>query len=183
MPRFWLIFPLFLSFALGTARADDASKLAKAREYFALTHTEQISEQVVNQVTNQANQALLQALMGAKPTPDQQRVVDEMEGQMRAILQRTIGFRALEPEYARLLAAAYTEQELDQILAFYRSPAGQALVEKTPALLQQTSTLVQERVGNAAPELQEVIRHAMEQVIKATPPPPTPKGAAPSGKE
>jgi uncharacterized protein len=167
--------PALLSLALllpasSAAHADDASKLAKAHEYFALTHTEQISQQMMDQLTGQANRALLQGLTGAAPTPNQQRVIDQTQAQMRGVLERTIGFHVLEPEYARLIVGLYTEEQLDQLITFYRSPAGQALVEKTPLLLQQSTALVQERVATAAPELQELLRQAMEQLLHSTAP-------------
>jgi hypothetical protein len=40
-----------------------------------------------------------------------------------------------QEKFVAYLAEAYSDQELDSILAFYKSPGGKAMVEKSPALM------------------------------------------------
>lgn len=51
----------------------------------------------------------------------------EMHGLLAPVMDITV----------KLYAANFTEQELKDVLAFQRSPSGQALVRKTPAIMQQ----------------------------------------------
>jgi hypothetical protein len=74
------------------------------------------------------------------------------------VLADGFGWNRLEPDYARLYEATYTEDEIDGILAFYKSPSGQAMVEKSPMLVKQSSALVQERMKAVMPQLQQLMK-------------------------
>jgi hypothetical protein len=66
---------------------------------------------------------------------------------------------------SRVYAETYSEEELTGILAFYRSPAGQAMLKKTPVLAG--------KMGAAMAELQpEMWRSVMTEVCKRTECPP-----------
>lgn len=41
---------------------------------------------------------------------------------------------------------------------FYKSPVGQAMVDKSPTLMKQSSEIVQERKKAATPELQKLMK-------------------------
>jgi uncharacterized protein len=168
-----LLFACFVVLA-PAAHADQASKLAKAREYFALTHADELSRQVVDQVLSRADQSLIEELAGQTLTPKQQEIKDSLLKRLRTVLEGSVGFAALEPEYAKLIADTYSEEELDQLVAFYGSPAGRALVAKTPELLKQTNALVQERLQSAMPELQKAMKEASEQIVGGAPAPANP---------
>ena len=47
----------------------------------------------------------------------------------------------MRPLYAEVYAKVYTGQELADLLAFYRSPTGQALVAKAPRMMEQSQLL------------------------------------------
>jgi hypothetical protein len=44
------------------------------------------------------------------------------------------------------------------MLVFYKSPVGQAMVDKSPTLTKQSSEIVQERMNSAMPELQKLMK-------------------------
>jgi hypothetical protein len=69
-----------------------------------------------------------------------------------------VAWEKLEPDYTKLYTDAYTEQQLDDLLAFYKSPTGQAVVEKTPILLKESSALAQKRMTAVMPDLQKLIK-------------------------
>jgi hypothetical protein len=72
-----------------------------------------------------------------------------------------------------MYAAAFTEQQMDDILAFYKSPTGQAMIEKNPMLLQESSALAQQRMSDVTPEVEKLIKDFMTQ------PPPKPQPTKP----
>jgi hypothetical protein len=47
-----------------------------------------------------------------------------------ALVATKYDWNKLEPAYEQIYVDLYTEQELDGILAFYKSPIGQALLSK-----------------------------------------------------
>jgi hypothetical protein len=76
---------------------------------------------------------------------------------LREFLARYVTWDALKDEYADLYAGAFTEEELREMAAFYRTPAGQKLARATPQL-SRLGAEIGERVMRAhAAELQEMI--------------------------
>lgn len=157
-----LLLSLF-SCSLPIAHADDASKLAKIHEFFKVTKMDQVTAQVMNQVMAQANSGMVQQMTGIKLSPDQQQSVDGFSVKVDKVIFDALSWNNLEPEYAKLYAAAYTEQQIDDMLTFYRSPTGQAVVEKGPVLMKQSSTIAQERLATVMPQLQELMKDFMAQ--------------------
>lgn len=64
----------------------------------------------------------------------------------------------------------YTEQELRDILAFYKTPTGQKLISTLPALLVESSRMANEKfVPMLMPVVQELIKEEFDQI--GVPPP------------
>jgi len=68
-----------------------------------------------------------------------------------------MGWKVLEPDYVDIYAKNFTDEQLDAILAFYKSPAGSALVEKLPTLTTQGMQLAQTRMAALQPQLKQMI--------------------------
>ena len=151
------------------ARADDASKLAKVQEFFKVAKLDQLSTQVMKQAMDEVNSGMTQQLLGVKLTADQQKSYDELNQKAQAIVSNALSWDKLEPDYEKLYAAAYTEPQLDDILAFYKSPTGQVMVEKTPVLIAQAKTLTQQRMMEAIPQLQQLMKDFAAQQATQVP--------------
>ena len=164
-----ILLAAFVLCATLAAHADDASKLAKVEEYFKLAKMDQLAAQTMSLAAAQVNSALMGNILGVTLTPEQQKQVDATQAQVMRVVQQAFGWDALEPEYAKLYAEAYTEEELDGMIAFYRSPSGQAMVEKTPGLMRQANTIVQARLGGVTTQLQQIIKDRAKQTPASAP--------------
>jgi len=77
---------------------------------------------------------------------------EETKPKWKQLIETEFSWENTKAEYARIYAEVYTPKESEQLIAFYKSPTGQAFLEKTPQLtkecleLSQTTTveLVQE---------------------------------------
>jgi uncharacterized protein len=65
---------------------------------------------------------------------------------------------ALEKDFIGLYAKAFSEAEVKQLLAFYRSPVGKKAVSELPRLVQQGSMLGARKIQEKLPELIEQLR-------------------------
>lgn len=146
-----------------TALADEASHTAKVHEFFKIAKLDQLSAQVMKQAMDQVNAGLMQQMLGVKLTAEQQQQADDLKAKVSAVLTNALGWDKLEPEYTKMYAAAFTEQQMDDILAFYKSPTGQAMIEKNPMLLEQSSALAQERMSAVTPQIEKLIKDFMTQ--------------------
>jgi hypothetical protein len=90
-----------------------------------------------------------------------------------------LGWNVMEPEYIKLYADTFTDEELDGIIAFYKSPAGISLIEKTPELTKQASALVQAKMVILQPQMKQLLEDFVKSQTAAPSPSSTPQGNTP----
>jgi hypothetical protein len=155
MKRIALLLTLVLCLPL-TAHADEASRRAKAQEMLGLLHMDRLLDQMMNNMLDQMSTVTKQ-LGGRNVKPEDQTRVDEFQKKVFQLIQSQMGWKALEPEYVDIYAKDFTDEQLDAILVFYKSPAGVALIEKLPTLTTQGTELAQARVATLMPQLKQLI--------------------------
>ena len=137
----------------GGARADDASRMAKAQELLQVAKMDQGFKQMLEraqtsiktQITRQATAAADKAAIEAKISP---------------ILSQQLSWDQLKPQYVKVYADTYTEEELDVILAFYKSPAGQAWFAKSPEVGEKARQITQQAMQDAQAQIRKVMEPA-----------------------
>jgi uncharacterized protein len=107
-----------------------------------------------------AMDAGLESMLGAQL--EQQPMLRELEGVMREFFATYTNWETMKPEFARLYAARFTESELREIAAFYRTPVGSKLARETPALTEEGGQLGRQMVDRHLPELQRMVMEHMQ---------------------
>ena len=54
------------------------------------------------------------------------------------------------------------------LIAFYKTPAGQAFLDKQPLLMQKTMEMTQKRMMEMTPKVQEMIKQESQPTAKGT---------------
>jgi len=70
---------------------------------------------------------------------------------------KQIGWNALKNDIADMYMKTFTEKELEEINAFYITPAGQKVITELPQLVQQRNQLAMTRIQQNIGELQQLI--------------------------
>jgi uncharacterized protein len=111
--------------------------------------------------------ALLPAvLLGLKPvlTQDRPEIERDCEAMMPMIADAfTPYYAAMADGIATVYAKNFTVDELGEIDAFYRRPAGQKLLDKSPAITQQSAQVGQDVIRKATEELRARLTEALRQ--------------------
>jgi hypothetical protein len=135
MTRYLFILLIFLTGGLSMAHADDASRLATARQVVEVSRATDNMRRLFPTIIAQIKPALEK--QGA--TREQ---VDELLGRFSLKLESGL------PDFVDLVAQAYagkfTDEELSALLAFYKSPTGQMFIAKQPEMVQAVSDTGQE---------------------------------------
>ena len=155
------------------ARADEASRRAKAEEMVTLLHMDTLMKQMMDAMEKQVSTSVRQMAPGNNLTPQQQAKLDEYNKKVFALIESQMGWKAIEPDILDLYAKTFTDEELDGILAFYKSPAGISMVEKLPGLTTQAMQLTQSRMVALQPQLKQMLVDFAKQ--SNTPPASPPK--------
>lgn len=176
-------FLLVLALSLpSVARADDASHRAKAEELITLQNVQKSVSQVAERIRQQINE-IADRTAGPNPSPEAKTKVSDFEKQAGQMIDTQIGWAALHPRFTDIYVKSFTEEELDAIVAFYKTPAGNALITKMPEVNSQMGQLGQSRVEALQPQLQQLLtdfRKSMTPPAAAAPATPSAPASAPA---
>jgi len=86
---------------------------------------------------------------------------------MRQFLNKYMSYASLKNEFIKLYTTEFTEQELQDMIAFYMTPTGQKAIVKMPALAAKGAELGSSQIQQHLPELKSMIE-AEEKTQKKT---------------
>ena len=177
MNRSFAILALALMLPLA-ARADDASKHARAQELVTILHSDRMVSQISGAILKQVSDAAKQ-VTGSNPSPENQTKLTEFNKKATDLVNAQLSWDVMGPQIVNIYAKSFTEEELTSIVNFYKSPAGTAFLAKAPDINQQLQQLAQPKLAT----LQTQLREAFEEFRKnATPSgPPTLQNLPPEG--
>jgi hypothetical protein len=143
--------------AAAAAHADDASKHAKVKELFQLTSMQNRVDQIRVSALAQAHSFAAQqfASTGVSAQPDDKGLAAFYD-KLNALVAESYNWTKLEPAYEKVYADLYTEDELDGILAFYKSPVGHAYLAKTPEATRQVLRISSQQFDALTPQIQKL---------------------------
>lgn len=137
---------------------------ASVEELLAVTQAQGSFEHVSRNLESYIRQGM-QAAKGARPlTARQQQMLDALPGKMVAAMQPEFSWEVLKPDVLRVYAETFSQEEVDGMIAFYKSPVGQSVTAKMPAVMNRTMQLTQARMAAAMPRLQAALAAAIAEV-------------------
>jgi hypothetical protein len=86
---------------------------------------------------------------------------------MSKFLKKYMSYESLKDDIVAIYMEEFTEKELQEILAFYKTPTGRKTLEKMPQLMAKGAQLGVLRVQQNIGELQEMIRAESERIQKS----------------
>jgi hypothetical protein len=174
---------VFAVFASQAAPAQDAKPSeASIRQLFEVMHSSKLLDAYVTQIDATVRASMQQAFAGQQPTPKQQKIMDELGRNIASLVKEELNWATFEPMMIEVYRNTFSQLEVDGMLTFYRSEAGQAVIAKLPAAMQQTMTSMQSHVKTLTPKIVQLERDMAAQLKAAGEPgQPThaPQGAQP----
>ena len=148
-----------LSLAFGAAapavsQEISPEQLALARKYVDLTDKAQIYEATMVLTAQQTSKLLTQS------NPELAQQIDEQIG--KALEARRGKKDELFNQIARIYAVSFTSEELQQVVAFYETPAGQKLLTQSMAINQDVQTVMKIWTSNNGTEFVREVRAALK---------------------
>ncbi len=144
-----------LSFSSTIAMAAPASE-STIEELLVVAQAQNLLDGMRAQLDSLMNNAIQQSLKGKTPNAKQKQAIANMQNRMVSLMQGELAWEKLKPMYVRLYKESFSEEELTGMLAFYKTPAGQAVIQKMPVLMQKTMLEVQKMLSEATPQMQKI---------------------------
>lgn len=149
-------------FVAGAAHAAPPSE-ASIDELLAVTRVQRLLDSMFVNMEQVMRQSMARAVGSQPVTPEQQRVLDAAPAKFMEVMRDEMSWSRMRSLYVEVYRDTFTQEEVDGLLAFYRTPTGIAFVEKMPAVMQKSMTLMQARLGPLTEKMRAAMQQAMEE--------------------
>ena len=139
------------------ASAESIERLLQAMQVQAQLETMYV------QVLPAMQASMRQTLATQMKSEEAARIYDAVQARVNAVILEQLSWARLKPGFARIYAEAFSQEEVDGLIAFYQGPYGSALIRQTPQLTQRSMQMMQQRM---APMLQQVAQVTKEEIEK-----------------
>jgi uncharacterized protein len=167
-----LLFLAVLFFHLSTQAAPPSDQ--SVNQLLQLTKVDRQMDSVLAQMEGAMKGSLQQLTKGRVLSAEEQATLDQQQAKMAAILKEELSWDKVKDQYVRAYREMFTREEIDGLIAFYQTPAGQSLVNKQPELANRTMTILQQRMAPVMQRIQKMSEEAALELKK-------PKTENPSG--
>jgi len=141
---------------------DSPPSEASIRQLLELSHADKLIDTLMNQMGRAVNSGIQAATRGKQLLPEDQKSIDDFQAKWQALFRQELSMDKLTPIYIKVYQKTFTQKEIDDVIAFYKTPSGQAMINKLPLVMQNTMA---ELKGQLDPLVQKV--GALEQQMVA----------------
>jgi len=146
-----------LAFAAPASEAD-------VRKLLEVSRTKEMTVDAAQQQLAVLPQQLVQHWLADKNvTQEEQAKFVAMMERALALLEGNLSWEKMEPVFLKLYLETYDADDVQAMLNFYQSPAGQKMLEKTPRLMQKMAEVMQEMMIPALKDLEREMEAALKE--------------------
>jgi uncharacterized protein len=136
----------------------DPAKRAAIEELFSLMKMDQLMEAMKSQIEPMMSQAIQKSAGDMTSLAPDQRAIFAKEmpafmKQLMGVMWDRVSLEKLKPEFVKIYDETFTLDEINGTVAFYKSPAGAAMIEKLPQVTGRVMSVTQQLMGDVMPEI------------------------------
>jgi len=133
---------IVVSLLTSLASADEISRRAAAEELLSLTKVDQMIKPLFTQM-----QAMMEQQFAQMGVPeDLQSILKRHQERLFVVLEETLDLQTMKRDFVSIYVDTFTEDELKGVVAFYKTPVGQAFLDKMPLLMSRSMQASQKRM-------------------------------------
>ena len=131
--------------------AQPVSKDAKIERLLVVMNAKAMTGQIFDQM-----KAMMAQQMPPAATAEQRAAAQEGQTKILDLIRAKMSWENMRPQYVKLYSETFSEAEIDGMLTFYESPAGRAVLEKMPVLMQKSMQLATAQMQDLMPQIQAI---------------------------
>jgi len=167
---------LALALCLGAAvlpatAADKPASEASIKRLMEVSNSKKLVDSALLQMNSIMKTSMKQALADQALSPEQEKVMLETQDKLTDVVKDELTWDTLEPMFLDIYQQTFTQKEVDGMLAFYKSPAGQAVIKKMPQVMQTTMQITQARMAKLIPKMQQIAEEGLAKMKALSPQP------------
>jgi uncharacterized protein len=145
------------------AYADDNFHRAAVEEMLRISKMDQI-DQMIKPLFQQVGKLMEQQFNQLNVPEDKRPLLKKYTQRIFDVMEEEMNWGKMKNEYIDLYVKVYTEDEVKDIMAFYRSPAGQKVIDKMPQLIQESMAVSQNRLKKILPKIQQISSEMVDEI-------------------
>ncbi|GLQ90316.1 DUF2059 domain-containing protein [Dyella flagellata] len=152
-------------FAAGSAWGTDAAPASDAsiRQLLEITNARTMLDGIMSQMRTTMQKSALQSV-GHPLDVQEQQILSSGIGKVMDTFQNQLAWDKFEPIMVEIYRKNLSQQEVNDMLVFYRSPTGRALIAKMPVLQQEGGEAGQRLTQAAIPQARQIFAQMMDDM-------------------
>jgi hypothetical protein len=135
---------------------DSKPSEASIRNLLEITHAKRNFETMKAQIDGIMERSMKEVLSTQELSPEDENMVAEIRAQIASLIKDEMRWDLMETMSIDIYRQAFTQEEVENMLTFYKSPAGQAIFEKMPIVIQLTMQNMQSQTRELMKKLQDL---------------------------
>ena len=140
--------------------ADQISHRKAVEDLFLLTKT----SKMMDSVKIQTKKILFQQLREQDIPEAKKPIFNKYMSKMIELITNTVNWDKIKPQMTDLYVSNFSENEINNMLAFYRSPTGKKFVEKMPVIMQKSMEIGQKQSRTMIPKLNRLLEQMKKEL-------------------
>ena len=112
------------------------------------------------------DRGLAQSFQGHPLTAGQKEAVEQFKNKLTGMLKDEFSFAKMKDYYLQAYRETLTQDDVNNLIAFYTSPSGRAVVDKIPLAMDKAGTQMQGRIGPLIQKLQAMEEEFATELAK-----------------
>ncbi len=136
----------------GLLQADEVSKKLKAEQMLELTGSAKMMKESFAQIQKMQASQLEKMELPAEAKP----AAAEIQKRLMDMLAERLSWDRMRPTMVKLYMEIFTEDELNAIVSFYSTTAGQSMVAKMPQIMAKSMEMTMGLMSDVMPEIKRI---------------------------
>jgi len=127
------------------------------------TNVDKIVDQVFAQFESMLNNQFNQMDPSGKDKP----ILQKYNAKLLTIMKDEMAWEKMKDDYVNIYMKVYSEDEINEINKFYKSPVGQKMVKKMPELTKESMALTRKSLQRILPKIKQMTDEMAEEIHPA----------------
>ncbi|UZE95658.1 DUF2059 domain-containing protein [Alkalimarinus alittae] len=158
--RIVVLLSLMVSASLANADADRQRLLAEE-----MLEVSQASS-VLDNMSAQVNAMFSQTVQQMNLSEEKKAEAAKYQQRLNEIMEEELSWSKLKGQFVDVYVDVFSEEELKELVAFYKSPLGKKLIVKMPQLMQESMGLAQKQMQSIIPKIKQLSQEMQAELYQ-----------------
>ncbi|MEL0641064.1 DUF2059 domain-containing protein [Pseudoalteromonas aliena] len=140
--------------------AEQSTKQQEIDELISVMNLDSMVDSMYDQV-----EGMIKGMSGKMDVkPSEQAIFDKYYGDMTTVLKTEMSWAKMQPMMVNVYDKHFSEQEIADMLAFYKTDTGQKILKKMPVVMQESMQMSQSLMKDAMPKIQTLAQQLSDEL-------------------